>query len=278
MNVVHVELAVGLTLSLLASVGVGLATAQHVPWLRQLRPALLGGLAAATLFTAHAGLVVLVTRHALFASADQSILDWMVGRRAAVSNFVMVKISNLGSPVVMVTLTVLSAGLLLLAKRPRYALMLVVAGIGARPSLDMWKEAYGRPRPNVATQLVMEPGFGLPSAHALNSIAAIGALAVVLTQLLGSAWLRLIVIVGAIADVFLIGVSRLYIGVHWFTDVLTGWLLGGAWLAVCLSIKYAVECWPSVTSKSTVALQRQGIAEIPSEHSREVAAPGEPST
>jgi len=275
MNVVQVELAVGLALSLLASVGVGLTTAQHVPWLRQLRPALLGGLAAATLFTAHVGLVVLVTRHALFVSADQSILDWMVSHRAGVLDFVMVKISNLGSPVVMVTLAVLSAGLLLLAKRPRYALMLVVAGIGARLSLDMWKEAYERPRPSVATQLVMEPGFGLPSAHALNSIAAIGALAVVLTQLLRSAWLRLIVIVGAVTDVFLIGVSRLYIGVHWFTDVLTGWLLGGAWLALCLSIKYAVECWPSVTSKSMVALQQQGVAGTPSEHSREVAAPGE---
>lgn len=58
------------------------------------------------------------------------------------------------------------------------------------------------------------------------------------------AWRIGILTVGA-GTVIPIGVSRLYLGVHWFTDVLTGWLLGGAWLAVCTAVLLVVRRRPA---------------------------------
>jgi membrane-associated phospholipid phosphatase len=82
---------------------------------------------------------------------------------------------------------------------------------------------------------MIETNPALPSGHALGSIVVLGVLAAVVVLATRRTLLRVAAVAVAALGVLTIGVSRLYLGVHWLTDVVTGWFLGGAWLAVCVT-------------------------------------------
>ena len=77
--------------------------------------------------------------------------------------------------------------------------------------------------------------LSLPSGHALGAIVVIGIVAVVLGRAVRSPGWRVVVGAVAAAAILTISLSRLYLGVHWVTDVATSWTLGGAWLAVVVT-------------------------------------------
>jgi undecaprenyl-diphosphatase len=89
-----------------------------------------------------------------------------------------------------------------------------------------------RPRPPAAAQVVSETNESLPSGHATMAVVVIGSLVVL-------AWAgrhrlgRALLLAGAVLWVGAVGATRIYLGVHWFSDVVAGWLVGGAWLALC---------------------------------------------
>jgi membrane-associated phospholipid phosphatase len=108
------------------------------------------------------------------------------------------------------------------------------------------KAGVGRSRPPAADALIALPGSAsMPSGHALTTLVFLGVLVYVAFRWRGGgglasagrgaglAWGALLV---ATVVAVLIGVSRVYLGVHWLSDVLGGWCLGGAWLAVFLAI------------------------------------------
>ena len=83
--------------------------------------------------------------------------------------------------------------------------------------------------------MTIETNPALPSGHALGSIVVLGVLAAVVVLATRHTLLRVAAVATAALGVLTIGLSRLYLGVHWLTDVVTGWFLGGAWLAVCVT-------------------------------------------
>lgn len=101
------------------------------------------------------------------------------------------------------------------------------------------KAAYHRARPSAGwtNPFVTEPGWSFPSGHAMGSIVAYGMLAYLLLthERTGSPGRRLGIVAGAMAVVLLIGFSRIYLTVHYFSDVAGGYAAGGAWLAVCVT-------------------------------------------
>jgi membrane-associated phospholipid phosphatase len=106
----------------------------------------------------------------------------------------------------------------------------------ALPLTNGFKNLYDRPRPPVGERLAIEGNPSLPSGHALGSVVVIGVLAAVVVLLMRSLALRVLAVVAAAVLVATIGISRLYLAVHWTTDVLAGWFLGGAWLALCVTV------------------------------------------
>jgi membrane-associated phospholipid phosphatase len=189
--------------------------------------------AGAALFAAYAGVVDAVADPAPLAAVDGPVLRWMIDHRTAPLDPIMVEISKLGGTAGMTVLTVLAVGVLVWKSRYRDAVVVAVAGAVAGPLVNGFKHLYARERPPAATQLVLEPTYALPSGHALSSTVVVGILAVVTVRALHSTARRVLVVSGAVIVVVAIGVSRLYLGVHWLTDVLAGWSLGGAWLALC---------------------------------------------
>ncbi len=114
----------------------------------------------------------------------------------------------------------------------RPLLMMAVAFLGAAGLYDIVKPAVGRARPPAALQVGgPDEGWSFPSGHATQTIAFYGMLAIVLI-----AWYaprrRLFFAIGAVVVTLVVGASRLYLGVHWLTDVLGGYALGLTWLAV----------------------------------------------
>jgi len=98
------------------------------------------------------------------------------------------------------------------------------------------KLGYARARPPVSGHLVAVTDSSLPSGHTLDATIVLGVLAVVAVSLLRHAGVRTAVVVAACVGIAVAGAARVYLGVHWATDVLAGWLLGGAWVAFSTAV------------------------------------------
>ena len=115
-------------------------------------------------------------------------------------------------------------------------------------TIRLVKIAVERPRPPVATRLADEATASLPSGHSLMAALGVGltvAAVVTLTEGTRRAGpVRAVTAVLGVLVVAVIGASRAYLGVHWTTDVLAGWLLGAALAAACVTVARALESRP----------------------------------
>jgi undecaprenyl-diphosphatase len=139
--------------------------------------------------------------------------------------------TSLGSAPVVIPL-LLAVGLL--ARRVRGSwrplLFLAVTVAGATLTSTIIKLIVARPRPTSGA-LVRALGYAFPSGHSTAAAATYLAIAVVLGSLVRSRALRILAGTAAVVVVLLVGISRVYLGVHAPTDVLGGWALGALWVA-----------------------------------------------
>jgi undecaprenyl-diphosphatase len=140
-------------------------------------------------------------------------------------------VTALGGPVVLPIVAL--GGILVTRLRTHtwsYAALIGITAVGSTLITVAAKTIVGRSRPPLESAIATENGDAFPSGHSLNSLAIYGVLALV-AILATTAWSRRVwVAVSAATLVTLVGLSRLYLGVHWLTDVLGAWTLGGAWL------------------------------------------------
>jgi membrane-associated phospholipid phosphatase len=193
---------------------------------------------AAVLLLAWGAVLGMVLSHEGLAEEDSPLLGWVVRHRSAGLTAVFEGISS--TPVDGAA-AVLAAGLVtLVALRTRSVRPLLVLGsavAGAVLLAELVKTVVGRARPATATMLgVPESGSGFPSAHTLVFTALAGAAALVAWRATASMGMRaLAVSVAAVASAAM-GASRLYLGDHWFTDVLASYALAGAVLAAVAAL------------------------------------------
>ena len=111
-----------------------------------------------------------------------------------------------------------------------------IAALAGGGLLDVaLKQVFHRTRPTWDVPLVTALGWSFPSGHAMGSLVAYGMLAYVLVRELHGRRRRLAVIAGATLLILLVGLSRMYLGVHYFSDVIGGYAAGVVWLAACIS-------------------------------------------
>ena len=149
-------------------------------------------------------------------------------------------VTNFGGLVGMALLALAAA--LTLQRRSRLAAAFVTSAyVGALALVGGLKLGFGRSRPTFVEPLAEETTFSFPSGHATVSLAVLGSLCFLLARSTNRRGARVaIVAVGALA-VLAIGFSRLYLGVHYLSDVLAGWLAGGTALALCIAVLLTLE-------------------------------------
>ncbi|PPF79306.1 phosphatidic acid phosphatase [Subtercola sp. Z020] len=168
---------------------------------------------------------------------DQPILNWMLAHRSPALNSTVTAYTNVAGPIGMPIIAVLA--LVTLGVRWRSwtpVIMIIAAGGGSLLLTISGKDLIGRVRPplnDAVPPYEYSPSF--PSGHTLNAVVVAGTIAYLLALHQSSRIARALTI--GIATVFAatIGLSRVFLGHHWFTDVLAGFILGLAWLAIIIT-------------------------------------------
>jgi len=163
-------------------------------------------------------------------SFDSSITTWMVAHRTGGLTTLARLLSAVGSQKILIPLAGVSAVLLVARRRLVLAGLVIVAWGGALGLYNLVKHFVHRPRPPMAIWLVKVTSTSFPSGHATQSLATFVALALVAAALAASAG----VVAKSLALTLAAGIgwSRVYLGVHWTTDVIAGWLIGATWVMI----------------------------------------------
>jgi len=171
------------------------------------------------------------------AGLDQPVLDAAVAIRNPTGERIVTAYTNLGGAVGLSILATVAAVALALAWRQWTPIVLTaVTGLGSLLLTTVGKAVVGRSRPPLADAVPpFESSYSFPSGHSLNSMALAGIIAYLLVRKQRSAWARALTIGLASAFAVTIGLSRVYLGHHWLTDVLVAWSLALAWLAVVIT-------------------------------------------
>jgi undecaprenyl-diphosphatase len=179
-----------------------------------------------------------VSAGGLLARSDPGTLHAMISLHASWFTPVMVAASLIGNTLPMTGLTLLIGGWLAMSRRLDEALTVVVAmGLANLAFVPILKAAVGRARPSSTLALIPTPTDGsFPSGHATASFMLLALVAALVGPRVASWGARAALALACALGTGLVGVSRVYLGVHWPTDVLAGWSLGAALAAASLAL------------------------------------------
>lgn len=171
------------------------------------------------------------------AGLDHPLLDGAKSIRSPVLNTAMTAYTNLGGTIGMPILG-LSATVALGWRRRSWTpvILIVTAAAGSLLMTIAGKPLFGRARPALSDAIApFEHSASFPSGHALNSIVIAGIVAYLIVLRRHTRRGRVLTIAIAATFALTMGLSRVYLGHHWFTDVLSAWALGAAWLALLIT-------------------------------------------
>lgn len=147
----------------------------------------------------------------------------------------------MGGATVLTLVTVSVVLFELLSGRKRNAVILLIAAIGGLALSTGLKELFDRPRPTVVPALMLETSASFPSGHTMLSSVIYLTLGSLVSRSLQRKSAKLFVVGLAMFLTFVTGISRLYLGVHYPSDVLAGWTAGTAWALLCWTVAIALE-------------------------------------
>jgi undecaprenyl-diphosphatase len=197
-----------------------------------------------------------VTESDGIAGLDQPILQAAIQARSPVLDVIVTGYTDIAGPIGMPIIAV--AAILILSLRRRSwtpAILIASAGIGSLIMTIAGKDVIGRVRPPLPEAVPpYEYSASFPSGHTLNAVAVVGTIAYLLILRQTSTLARALTVTGAALFALTIGLSRVFLGHHWFTDVLAAWLLGAAWLALVITAHRLY-----ITARRTRDPERAGV-------------------
>lgn len=183
-----------------------------------------------------AGVTEDVIHHDPLIRTDVTMLEWLHCHNTVLGLRIFEAISFLGSAGFLVTLGI-GVAMVLMRSRQWLPLATWAAALGGAGLLDeLLKVTIERPRPAYASAFLTNLSFSFPSGHAMISLVGYGMLAYLLARFRATQRpTQVALFLGAFVLALAIGVSRLYLGVHYFSDVIGGYAAGTGWLATCIT-------------------------------------------
>jgi undecaprenyl-diphosphatase len=202
---------------------------------------MLAGLLAVGLVGCSAVLWVLAELHheivaGVVMTADMRIQDFVHGLESPALTVVMFALTWIGSPTSQIVLVALIAIALWRRRQMRDEAMLLVGSmIGAEVLDTVLKLHFKRVRPDVPWAFLHEHSFSFPSGHSVMAVVFYGTLLYVGLRHVRATWLRVVLVCAALLLIVGIGTSRIYLGVHYPSDVAAGYFVGSVWLAMVMA-------------------------------------------
>jgi len=162
----------------------------------------------------------------------------------------MMDLSALGSFAVILTVLTSLLGFLILRRQNRLAIFIFISILGGSALSTLLKSCFLRARPDLVTHLTPAQLSSFPSGHTMSATVVYLTLGVLLAESVRREYVKVYILSWSLLLVFLVGISRIYIGVHWPSDVLAGWMGGTAW---------ALMCWLVERSLRPALMQRKVI-------------------
>ena len=174
---------------------------------------------------------------------DQSVLLWF-RNKADLSDpigpqwleVVVRDITALGGLLILGLLTIAACGYLWLTQRHKLALFVAVSIPAGSLLNTLLKEYFTRPRPDIVPHGTGAALSSFPSGHAMMSAVVFLTLGALLSLSTENTRIKIYILFWSVFLTVIVGISRVYLGVHWPTDIIAGWIAGGTWAVLCLLV------------------------------------------
>lgn len=196
-------------------------------------------------FSAIIALVVFTIRKPIrrHKGTDMMIFDKIKPGVNSVNNKIMLFITFLGKHQFLIPANLaLILYFLLVTKQNWFSIRVITISISSLVLMLLLKQLFQRKRP-LAPLLKAARGLSFPSGHAIMAVTFYGLLIYILQHTIGANWLRSVSTILIIVLIFLIGFSRVYLRVHYASDVLGGFIIGSLWLLISLAVIKWLEAY-----------------------------------
>lgn len=184
---------------------------------------------------------------------DNAVLTWMGAHRSPLVDAAMVEVTALGTGVVVLTVVGIAALFLSLTRHRYSAFLLLVATGGGLLLNTVLKLFFDRPRPQVFEWGTHAVSSSFPSGHAMSATIVYSTVAYLASRLYRRNWPRWVTMFIALFMIAMICASRMYLGVHYPSDVLAGAMIGLGWAAFCMATLEAIQ---RVSQRSAPEIQK----------------------
>ena len=173
---------------------------------------------------------------------DRCVQDWFFSLRSQWLNTLIIPLTHTSDTITIVVLCIILV-VSPFPDRKKYGFPVTLAALSGLAIYKPMKHLFLRLRPDVSLHLVEQGGFSFPSGHSVTSVIVFGLLFYLIRKHCNRPALRNVLSGICLLLAVLVGPSRIYVGVHWPTDVLTGWCIGGGVLLIFLVILDVLDTW-----------------------------------